>query len=89
MRGVVNIAVVKALGFGDRRKAILEDIATLTGAKVITEDAGLSLEKAELHMLGKARRITITKEHTTIVAEGIEIILSDKNGFYRLLRQEC
>ena len=72
MRGVVNIAAVKAPGFGDRRKAMLEDIATLTGAKVITEDAGLSLEKAELEMLGKARRITITKDHTTIVAEGNE-----------------
>ena len=72
MRGVVNIAAVKAPGFGDRRKAMLEDIATLTGAKVITEDAGLSLENAELEMLGKARRITITKDHTTIVAEGNE-----------------
>ena len=73
MRGVVNIAAVKAPGFGDRRKAMLEDIATLTGGKVITEDAGLTLEKAELEFLGKARRVTITKDHTTIVAEGNEI----------------
>lgn len=72
MRGVVNIAAVKAPGFGDRRKAMLEDIATLTGGKVITEDAGLTLEKVELDFLGKARRITITKDHTTIVAEGNE-----------------
>ena len=73
MRGVVNIAAVKAPGFGDRRKAMLEDIATLTGGKVITEDAGLTLEKADLEFLGKARRVTITKDHTTIVAEGNEI----------------
>ncbi|MEM8830004.1 MAG: chaperonin GroEL [Cyanobacteria bacterium P01_G01_bin.19] len=72
MRGVVNIAAVKAPGFGDRRKAILEDIATLTGGKLITEDAGLTLEKVELDFLGKARRVTITKDHTTIVAEGNE-----------------
>ncbi len=72
MRGVVNIAAVKAPGFGDRRKAMLEDIATLTGGKVITEDAGLTLEKVELDFLGKARRVTITKDNTTIVAEGNE-----------------
>ena len=72
MRGVVNIAAVKAPGFGDRRKAMLEDIATLTGGKVITEDAGLTLEKVELDLLGKARRVTITKDNTTIVAEGNE-----------------
>ena len=73
MRGVVNIAAVKAPGFGDRRKAMLEDIATLTGGKVITEDAGLTLEKVELDLLGKARRVTITKDNTTIVAEGNEL----------------
>ncbi|GAB4523196.1 MAG: chaperonin GroEL [Pleurocapsa sp.] len=73
MRGVLNIAAVKAPGFGDRRKAMLEDIAILTGGKVITEDAGLSLEKAEIDFLGKARRVTITKDHTTIVAEGNEM----------------
>ncbi|MEM9923283.1 MAG: chaperonin GroEL [Cyanobacteria bacterium P01_D01_bin.50] len=73
MRGVLNVAAVKAPGFGDRRKAMLEDIATLTGGKVITEDAGLTLEKAELDMLGKARRVTITKDYTTVVAEGSEI----------------
>ena len=72
MRGVVNLAAVKAPGFGDRRKAMLEDIATLTGGKVITEDTGLTLENADLEFLGKARRITITKDHTTIVAEGNE-----------------
>jgi chaperonin GroEL len=72
LRGVLNVASVKAPGFGDRRKQMLEDIAVLTGGQVISEDAGLKLESAKLEMLGKARRITITKENTTIVAEGNE-----------------
>ena len=72
LRGVLNVAAVKAPGFGDRRKAMLEDIAVLTGGQVITEDAGLKLDNAKLDMLGKARRITITKDNTTIVAEGNE-----------------
>jgi chaperonin GroEL len=72
LRGVLNVAAVKAPGFGDRRKALLEDIAILTGGQVITEDAGLKLDSTRLDMLGKARRITITKENTTIVAEGNE-----------------
>ncbi len=72
LRGVLNVAAVKAPGFGDRRKAMLEDIAVLTGGQLITEDAGLKLENTKLEMLGKARRITITKENTTIVAEGNE-----------------
>ncbi|MDG2991409.1 chaperonin GroEL [Candidatus Synechococcus calcipolaris G9] len=72
LRGVLNVAAVKAPGFGDRRKAMLEDIAVLTGGQMITEDAGLKLDTAKLEMLGKARRITITKDNTTIVAEGNE-----------------
>ena len=72
LRGVLNVAAVKAPGFGDRRKAMLEDIAVLTGGQVITEDAGLKLENTKLEMLGKSRRITITKDNTTIVAEGNE-----------------
>ncbi|MCU0536014.1 MAG: chaperonin GroEL [Hydrococcus sp. Prado102] len=72
LRGVLNVAAVKAPGFGDRRKQMLEDIATLTGGQVISEDAGLKLESAKVEMLGKARRITITKENSTIVAEGNE-----------------
>ncbi|MCC5897940.1 MAG: chaperonin GroEL [Phormidium sp. BM_Day4_Bin.17] len=72
LRGVLNVAAVKAPGFGDRRKAMLDDIAVLTGGQVITEDAGLKLETAKLEMLGSARRITITKDNTTIVAEGNE-----------------
>lgn len=72
LRGVLNVAAVKAPGFGDRRKAMLEDIAVLTGGQVITEDAGLRLDATKLEMLGKARRITITKDSTTLVAEGNE-----------------
>ncbi len=72
LRGVLNVAAVKAPGFGDRRKAMLEDIAILTGGQVITEDAGLKLENTKLDSLGKARRVTITKDNTTIVAEGNE-----------------
>ncbi|MEM7578462.1 MAG: chaperonin GroEL [Mastigocoleus sp.] len=72
LRGVLNVAAIKAPGFGDRRKAMLEDIAVLTGGQVITEDAGLKLDAAKVEMLGKARRITITKDNTTIVAEGFE-----------------
>ncbi len=70
LRGVLNVAAVKAPGFGDRRKAMLEDIAILTGGQLVTEDAGLKLDNTKLDSLGKARRITITKDNTTIVAEG-------------------
>jgi chaperonin GroEL len=72
LRGVLNVAAIKAPGFGDRRKAMLEDIAVLTGATVITEDAGLKLDTVTLDQLGSARRVTITKDSTTIVAEGNE-----------------
>jgi len=72
LRGVLNVAAVKAPGFGDRRKAMLEDIAVLTGGRVITEDAGLKLENTKLDALGSARRITITKDNTTVVADGQE-----------------
>mgnify|MGYP005729460381 FL=1 len=73
LRGVLNVAAVKAPGFGDRRKAMLEDMAVLTNGQLITEDAGLKLENAKLEMLGTARRITINKDTTTIVAEGNEV----------------
>jgi chaperonin GroEL len=72
LRGVLNVAAVKAPGFGDRRKAMLEDIATLTGGTLITEDAGLKLDTVTLDQLGSARRATITKDSTTLVAEGNE-----------------
>jgi|TARA_B110000908_G_scaffold48634_1_gene59411 chaperonin GroEL len=67
LRGTLNVAAVKAPGFGDRRKAMLEDLAILTGGKVITEDLGIKLENVELEDLGSAKRITITKDATTIV----------------------
>ncbi len=70
LRGILNIAAVKAPGFGDRRKAMLEDLAVLTGGRVITEDLGIKLEGVELSDLGEAKRITITKENTTIVEGG-------------------
>jgi chaperonin GroEL len=67
LRGTLNIAAVKAPGFGDRRKAMLEDIAILTGGKVISEDLGIKLENVKLDDLGKAKKITIDKDNTTIV----------------------
>jgi chaperonin GroEL len=67
MRGIVKVCAVKAPGFGDRRKAMLEDIAILTGGTVISEEVGLSLEKVGLEDLGQAKKITISKENTTIV----------------------
>jgi len=67
LRGTLNIAAVKAPGFGDRRKAMLEDLAILTGGRCITEDLGLKLENLGLEDLGKAKHITIDKENTTIV----------------------
>lgn len=72
LRGTLNIAAVKAPGFGDRRKAMLEDIAILTGGKCITEDLGIKLENIELDDLGEAKRITIGKEETIIVEGGGE-----------------
>ncbi|HEY8560424.1 MAG TPA: chaperonin GroEL [Pyrinomonadaceae bacterium] len=67
LRGTLNVAAVKAPGFGDRRKAMLEDIATLTGGKVISEDLGIKLETIQVEDLGKAKRVTIDKDNTTIV----------------------
>jgi chaperonin GroEL len=67
MRGIVKVAAVKAPGFGDRRKAMLEDLAILTGGTVISEEVGLSLEKANLEDLGGAKRVQISKENTTII----------------------
>jgi chaperonin GroEL len=67
LRGTLQVAAVKAPGFGDRRKAMLEDIATLTGGKAITEDLGVKLENLKLDDLGKAKKVTIDKDNTTIV----------------------
>jgi len=70
LRGGLRVAAVKAPGFGDRRKAMLEDIAILTGGQVISEDLGIKLESVTIDMLGKAKKVTITKDDTTIV-EGV------------------
>ena len=70
IRGIVKVAAVKAPGFGDRRKAMLEDIAILTGGTVIAEEVGLSLEKADLSVLGSAKKVNVTKENTTIIDGG-------------------
>src|SRR5439155_13296004 len=67
LRGTLSVCAVKAPGFGDRRKAIMEDIATLTGGKVIPEELGLNLENTRVEYLGRAKRIVIDKENTTIV----------------------
>lgn len=74
MRGIVKVAAVKAPGFGDRRKAMLQDIAVLTGGTVISEEIGLSLESATLENLGSAKRVTLSKENTIIVdGAGVEV----------------
>jgi chaperonin GroEL len=70
IRGILNVAAVKAPGFGDRRKAMLEDIAVLTNGKFLSEDLGIKLENVELDSLGKAEKIIITKEETTIIKGG-------------------
>ena len=70
LRGTLNVCAVKAPGFGDRRKAMLEDIAILTGGKFITEDLGIKLENVELTDLGTAKRVTVGKDDTTIVEGG-------------------
>jgi chaperonin GroEL len=67
LRGTLNVAAVKAPGFGDRRKAMLQDIAILTGGKAITEDLGIKLESVKLEDLGRAKRVTIDKDNTTII----------------------
>ena len=70
LRGTLQAAAVKAPGFGDRRKAMLEDIATLTGGRAITEDLGIKLESIKIEDLGKAKKVTIDKDNTTIVEGG-------------------
>jgi len=67
IRGIVKVAAVKAPGFGDRRKAMLQDIAVLTGGQVISEEVGLSLEKASLEDLGEAKKVQVSKENTTVI----------------------
>src|SRR6056297_1130315 len=67
LRGGLKIAAVKAPGFGDRRKAMLQDIAILTGGQVVSEDLGIKLENVNLNMLGSAKKVSITKDDTTVV----------------------
>ena len=67
MRGIVKVCAVKAPGFGDRRKAMLEDIAILTAGTVISEEVGLSLESTTIEHLGQAKRVVMSKENTTII----------------------
>ena len=86
LRGILKVAAVKAPGFGDRRKAMLQDIAILTGGKVISEELGLSLEKVQVDDLGTAKKVRLTKEDTTIVAGGGE--KSAIEGRVKELRQQ-
>ena len=86
LRGTLQVVAVKAPGFGDRRKAMLEDIAVLTGARPITEDLGIKLENVKLEDLGRAKRVTIDKENTTIVeGEGKQ---SDIQGRVNQIRRQ-
>ena len=86
IRGTLNVCAVKAPGFGDRRKAMLEDIAILTGGRCITEDLGLKLENLQISDLGKAKRITVDKENTTIVEGGGKT--SDIQGRVKQIRRQ-
>ena len=86
MRGIVKVAAAKAPGFGDRRKAMLQDIAILTGATVISEEVGLTLEGATIEDLGTAKRVSSSKENTTIVDGAGD--KGDISGRINQIRQE-
>lgn len=89
LRGTFNVLAVKAPGFGDRRKEMLQDIAVLTGARVITEDIGLKLENTQLEDLGRARKVIATKEHTTIVeGKGDEAAVKERVAQIRKLIEQ-
>jgi chaperonin GroEL len=72
LRGIVNVVAIRAPGFGEQRKLMLEDMAILTGGTVITQDAGLSLDNIQLELLGQARRVIVSKDNTTIITDGTE-----------------
>merc|ERR1712086_1017863 len=72
LRGIVNVVAIRAPGFGEQRKLMLEDMAILTGGTVITQDAGLSLDNVQLNLLGQARRVIVNKETSTIITDGTE-----------------
>ncbi len=78
LRGIVNVVAVRAPGFGDRRKALLEDIAILTSGQLITDDTGLTLENISINQLGIARKVTITKDSTTIMADVNQSIIKTR-----------
>ncbi len=86
LRGILQVAAVKAPGFGDRRKAMLDDVAVLTGGRVISEDAGFKLENVTVADLGRAKRLTITKDDTTIV-EGMGKAADIKSRIGQIRRQ--
>ncbi|GAA2736963.1 chaperonin GroEL [Pedococcus aerophilus] len=86
IRGTFNVVAVKAPGFGDRRKAMLQDIAVLTGGQVISEEVGLKLDQADLDVLGQARRVVVTKDNTTIIDGGGD--KSDVDGRVNQIKAE-
>ncbi len=88
LRGVLSVCAVKAPGFGDRRKAMLQDIAVLTGGELISEETGLKLETVVVEQLGKARKVTVTKDNTIIVAEGNETQIKARCGQIRQQLEE-
>ena len=86
LRGILNVCAVKAPGFGDRRKAMMEDIAVLTGGRFITEDLGIKLEGVKLADLGRAKRVTVDKENTTIIEGAGQA--ADIQGRVKLIRRQ-
>ena len=90
VRGTLNVCAVKAPGFGDRRKAMLEDIAVLTGGQVITEELGMKLEAADISMLGRAKRVTIDKDNTTIInGAGSASDIKDRIAMIKVQIADC
>ena len=90
VRGTLNVCAVKAPGFGDRRKAMLEDIAVLTGGQGITEELGMKLEDADISMLGRAKRVTIDKDNTTIInGAGSASDIKDRIAMIKVQIADC
>ena len=90
VRGTLNVVAVKAPGFGDRRKAMLEDIAVLTGGQVITEELGMKLEDADITMLGRAKRVTVDKDNTTIInGAGEASAIRDRIAMLKVQIADC
>ena len=90
VRGTLNVVAVKAPGFGDRRKAMLEDIAVLTGGQVITEELGMKLEDADITMLGRAKRVTVDKDNTTIInGAGEASAIRDRIAMIKVQIADC